>query len=293
MKTRSEAEMLSLITKFVENDKRIRVAILNGSRANPNIKKDIFQDYDISCYVTDVQPYIIENDVVTYFGETMVYEQPNLGPWPPDDADGSYHNYNMQFLDGNRLDLTFNHISRLEEDLLESLSVVLVDKDGLCTDIDPASDVNYHLSKPTYEQFKGCCDAFYFAVGSHIPKNIWRRKLTLLKFYIEGWLREPIHLMLSWEIGLKTGFDKSIGKKGIYIENYIEADTWEKYLETYVASDFDEIWDSLFKFVDIFDKSAEFVAEKYGFEYRKKTSNDVVAFLEHVRNLSEDAKTIY
>ena len=41
MKTRTEKEMFDLIKSFVEKDDKIRVAILNGSRANPNIKKDI------------------------------------------------------------------------------------------------------------------------------------------------------------------------------------------------------------------------------------------------------------
>ncbi len=58
-----------------------------GSRANPHIQRDIFQDYDIACYVTHVQPYLEEEKVVSFFGETMIVEQPNLGPWPLDDAD--------------------------------------------------------------------------------------------------------------------------------------------------------------------------------------------------------------
>lgn len=167
MITRSENEMMNLILNYVEKDDRIRLLILNGSRANPNIKKDIFQDYDIACYVTDVKPYMIEEDVVPYFGETIVYEQPNFGPWPPSDADGSYHNYNMQFLDGNRIDLSFFHINKVDQIIQDSLSKVLIDKDGLCSDLDEASEASYYISPPTQEGYKGCCDAFFFAIGSH------------------------------------------------------------------------------------------------------------------------------
>lgn len=293
MRTRNESEIFNLINTFAQKDNRIRVVILNGSRANPLIAKDIFQDYDINCYVTEVEPYMVEEDVVPFFGETMVFEQPNLGPWPPDDVDGSYHNYNMQFLDGNRIDLTFNHIDRLEEDMKESLSIVLIDKDNLCTSMPSSNDSNYHISEPSMKAFKGCCDAFYFAIGSHIPKTIWRKNITLLKFYIEGWLREPLQLMLSWEIGLKTGFDKSIGKKGIYMGKYLEPEKWDTYLKTYVASDLDQIWESIFVFHEIFTQSAEYVAEKYNFEYSKKTACDVESFLKHIRNLPEDAHQIY
>ncbi len=140
MKTRTEKEIFDLIYKFAEVDKRIRVVIMNGSRVNPNIQGDIFQDYDIACYVTDLEPYLKENDVVPYFGETIIVEQPNFGPWPPDDVDGSYHNYNMQFLDGNRIDLTFFNTEKLEEQCNDSLSKVLIDKDKLCSNLPPASE---------------------------------------------------------------------------------------------------------------------------------------------------------
>lgn len=293
MKTRTEKGIFDLIHKFVETDSRIRVVIMNGSRANPNIQKDIFQDYDIACYVTDVEPYLIEKDVVPFFGETIIFEQPNFGPWPPFDADGSYHSYNIQFLDGNRIDLSFFKIEKLDEKCKDSLSIVLIDKDNLCTNIPPASEKSYFISKPTEEHFKGCCDAFFFAIASHIPKTIWRKQLPLLKFYIEGWLREPVQLMLSWEVGLNSGFNKSIGPKGKYLQKFLEPEKWEQYLKTYVDSDYENIWDSIFLFHDIFMRSAAFVAKEYNFILPEDNASKVLSFLNHVRNLSNNAESIY
>lgn len=293
MKTRTEKEIFGLIQHFAEADDRIRVVLLNGSRANPDIPKDIFQDYDIACYVTDVKPYTNKVNVVPFFGETLVVEQPNYGPWPPEDADGSYHNYNMQFLDGNRMDLSFFILEKLDENRKDSLSKVLMDKDNLCTHFPPASDQSYHISKPSKDQYKGCYEAFFFAITSHIPKAIWRKQLPLLKFYIEGWLREPIHLMLSWEIGLKTGFNKSIGFKGKYLQKYVEEEKWKRYQKTYVDFDYASIWDSLFLFHDLFMESATFVAREFAFELPEETAGKVVTFLTHLRGLSDNAENIY
>lgn len=293
MITRTEKEIFDLIRKFAEADNRIRVVILNGSRANPNIQKDIFQDYDIACFVTDVEPYLIENDIVPHFGETIIVEQPNLGPWPPDDADGSYHNYNMQLLDGNRIDLTFFCIEKLVEQCKDSLSKVLIDKDKLCLNLPSASESSYFISEPSNVKFKGCCDAFFFAIGSHIPKTIWRKQLPLLKSYLEGWLREPVQLMLSWEIGIKTGFSKSIGAKGKYLERFLEPEKWEKYLRTYVDSDYENIWDSIFLFYEIFVESATIVAKEYNFIFPEENASKVLSFLKHVRDLSDKAESIY
>jgi len=293
MKTRTEKEIFDLIHKFAKPDDRIRVVMMNGSRANPSIRKDLFQDYDIACYVTEIEPYKIEEDVVAYFGETIAIEQPNLGPWPPNDADGSYHNYNIQFLDGNRIDLSFFKIDRLDEKCKDSLSKVLVDKDNLCMNLPPASEKSYFIAEPDAVNFKGCCDAFFFAICSHIPKTIWRKQLPLLKFYIEGWIREPVQLMLSWEVGLKTGFDKSIGHKGKYLQEFLETGKWEQYLKTYVDSDYENIWDSVFLFHEIFMQSAAFVAGEYNFIFPEENARKVLSFLHHVRDLSDNAESIY
>ena len=49
--------MLALILGFAQADDRIRVVVMNGSRVNPNVEKDIFQDYDIRYFVTEVEPF--------------------------------------------------------------------------------------------------------------------------------------------------------------------------------------------------------------------------------------------
>lgn len=42
---RSEKEMLDLIISVANDDHRIRAAYLEGSRTNPNVPKDMFQEY--------------------------------------------------------------------------------------------------------------------------------------------------------------------------------------------------------------------------------------------------------
>jgi len=104
---------------------------------------------------------------------------------------------------------------------------------------------------------------------------------------------EPVLMMLSWEIGIRTGFDKSIGSRGKYLNQFLEPEKWDTYIKTYVGSDFEELWDSLFLFYKIFMESAEFVADKYNFNFPKEKSSKILAFLNHVRNLPEGADRIY
>ena len=55
---RSEEEMITLILDVAKADKRIRAVLLNGSRANPNIKKDKFQDFDIVYVVNEMSAFL-------------------------------------------------------------------------------------------------------------------------------------------------------------------------------------------------------------------------------------------
>ena len=285
--------MLELILGFAKDDERIRAVVMEGSRVNPNITKDPFQDYDIVMFVTEVGPFRHAADVVPHFGEVIVVEEPLAGPWRPADTDGSYHNFNMQLLDGNRIDLVFLHVDRLKEPLTESLTAVLLDKDGRIPTLPPPSESSYFITPPTPELYDGCCSSFYFALGSHIPKTIWRKKLPQLKFYIEGWLRETILLMFSWEIGIRLGWETSVGAKGRKLEELLPPETWNEYKKTFVGSDYDEIWESLFLLHQVFRKSADFVALERGYRFPEEQSAKVWAFLEHVRTLPADAEQIY
>ncbi len=293
MRTRTEGEMMALILGFCKADERIRVVVMNGSRVNPNVVGDPFQDYDIATFVTDVEPFRNEEYVIPHFGEMIVVEQPLLGPWPPADADGSYHNYNIQMMDGNRIDLSFRHVDTLKVCLTDSLTAVLLDKDGRVPSLPPPNEGSYFIKEPTEKPYDGCCTAFLFALGSHIPKTIWRRKLPLLKFYIEAWLREPVIMMLEWEIGIRTGWTKSLGTKAKHLESYLPPDAWNEYRKTYVDSDYDNLWESLLLFHRIFRSSAEFVAEKRGFRFPHEKAARVLAFMKHVRTLPTDAERIY
>ena len=293
MKTRTEHEILEMLLSFSKEDERIRITVINGSRANPNATRDIFQDYDIASFVTDVAPFRNETYVLPRFGESLVVEQPLIGPWPPDDADGSYHNYNIQLLDGNRIDLSFCPLSSLDEKLRDSLTQVLLDKDNMVSSLPDSNESSYYLSKPNRDLFQGCCIGFFFTLGSHIPKTIWRKQLSLLKFYIEACLRDSLIMMLGWEIGIRTGWEKSIGSRGKYLQKYMTPKTWEDYRNTFAGNDYSEIWESLFLSLEIFTRAAKFVAEQLDLCFREDQALKVKAHLEHVRALASDAKRIY
>jgi aminoglycoside 6-adenylyltransferase len=100
-------------------------------------------------------------------------------------------------------------------------------------------------------------------------------------------------MMLGWEIGIRTGWEKSLGSKGKHLESLLTPDVWNEYKRTYVDSDYDNLWESLFLFLSIFKRSAQFVAETCGFRFPQETAGKVLVFLEHVRTLPVNSEQIY
>ena len=195
MKIRTEAEMFSLVLEFARSDDRIRAVVMNGSRANPSAERDIFQDYDIAFFVTDVEPFREESRVVPYFGVPLLVETVEDQVYRPGLRDGRY-TYNVQFIDGNRIDMAFFPVEMLERRPFDSLTRVLLDKDGLIPDLPNPSERSHFITEPTQKLYDDCCNTFCFTLGSHIPKILWRRKLPLLKCNVER-LRQDLVLMLG------------------------------------------------------------------------------------------------
>jgi aminoglycoside 6-adenylyltransferase len=127
---RTEKEMLDLILNTAKNDERIRAVIMNGSRVNPNVSRDIFQDFDIIYVVSDIFPYINNTAWIKRFGELMILQMPDLMGNSSSVKDGIF-SYLMLFKDGNRIDLKIFPTARLKELYNDSLSVLLLDKDGI------------------------------------------------------------------------------------------------------------------------------------------------------------------
>ena len=68
---RSEKEMLDLIIDIANNDVRIRAAYLEGSRANPNVPKDLFQDYDVIYVVMETKSFREDKEWINRFGKRL------------------------------------------------------------------------------------------------------------------------------------------------------------------------------------------------------------------------------
>jgi aminoglycoside 6-adenylyltransferase len=288
---RNEKEMYDLILGIARKDERIRAVIMNGSRANPQASTDIFQDYDIVYVVTDILSFKKDPAWIDPFGEQIIMQLPDDMEDPPPD-DGDSYGYLMQFADGNRIDLTLFPITKTDELRGDSLSVLLLDKDGIIEPFPTPSESNYLPKPPTAKAFADCCNEFWW-VSTYVAKGLWRDEITYAKSMLDQYVRPQLMKMLDWHIAIKTEFSCNPGKFGKYFKQYLEPELWDLLMATYADADYDHTWESLEMMCRLFRITSQAVAAYFGFDYPLEDDEKVSAHLKHVRSLPKDAPEMY
>ncbi|GAA0340010.1 aminoglycoside 6-adenylyltransferase [Bacillus carboniphilus] len=292
---RTEQEMFDLILGFAREDERIRAVYMNGSRTNPNVPKDIFQDYDIVYVVNETRTFIEDKDWIHVFGELLIKQEPDKNDQSVGrevDFDRSYM-YLMLFKDGNRIDLRLqSRECMLDEYKEDKLTVPLLDKDQILPSIPEPSDKDYHVERPTEELYHNYCNEFWWCL-QNVAKGIWRDELPYANWMFENTSRNPLEKMISWWIGAQHDFSISPGKLGKYFKKHLPTNYWEMYEKTYYTSDYDSFWDSIFVACELFRKLGTEVADQLSFTYPMQDDQNMMKYLKRVREIPKDAEEIF
>lgn len=294
MTSRNDGQMMELILTVARNNPWIRAVIQDGSRSNPSVSGDIFQDFDIIYIVKNLRPFTKDHRWVDVFGERMIMQMPEaMELYPPDESMKGGFSYLLQFMDGNRIDLTLvpvKHSKRFTED---SLCKLLLDKDGLfeATPLPPPSERDYLVKAPTARSFTDCCNEFWYT-NSGLAKGLWRKEMVLVKELYHKVIHEALMQMIDWYIESRHGA-VNVGKFGKYYERYLEPEIYAQFLATYASADWEENWRCVYATIDLFRNVASLVADKHGYAYLMEEDAHVTAFLRHVEQLPPGAIRIY
>jgi aminoglycoside 6-adenylyltransferase len=290
---RSEQQMLDLIVNTARQDERVRAVVLNGSRVNPNAPRDCFQDFDVIYFVTERESFLADPGWIKVFGQLMIMQLPDeMQDPPPNPADMDSYAYLMQFTDGNRIDLSLVPLSKLHNLDEDSLTLALLDKDGILPQYPPPSDTGYLPRPPTAKAFADCTNEFWW-VSPYVAKGLWRGEIVYAKHMLDVYVREQLDKMLVWYVGTQTDFKVSPGKMGKYLEKYLQPQLWQLLLQTYADADYEHTWDALLAMGELFRRIAVPVAAYFAFEYPFDDDSRVSAHLRHVHTLPRDASEMY
>ncbi len=289
---RTEQEMFDLILNIAIVDERIRAVYMNGSRANPNAKKDIFQDYDIVYVVTETKSFRDEKAWIDQFGERLYMQYPEENSYYQSDVENCY-GWLIQFADGNRLDIHVCTLKHVLKDIKgDRLCKILLDKDKCLPDMPEPTDEDYWINKPTEIQYLNTCNEFWWCLNN-VAKGLWREEVPYVMDMINYVVRPQLIRLLEWKIGFETNFTVSTGKSAKYMYKWLEEETWNAFLKTYSSGAVKDIWEAVFIMCDLFDVSAKQVSRIMNIKYNEIEANNSLKFLMDVYLVPKDATEIY
>jgi len=287
---RTEREMLELIVGKAQADERIRAVIMNGSRVNPNVPADLLRDYDIVYIVRAMDSLTQDRSWLEVFGKRIIMQTPDEGALFKSNRPAFA--FLMLFHDGNRLDLTLFPEERLAEWQADSLSVLLLDKDGLFAALPAPSASDYVTKPPSEGEFADCCNEFWW-VCTYTAKALWREELAYAKFICDVPVRRMLTLMLQWQIGASSSFSLNPGKEGRFFRNLLPPAQWKLLLSTYTDAQPDHMWQALLTMGELFRDAAREVAAYIGCNYDQGQDVRVTDYLLRIRTLPKEAQRIY
>lgn len=282
---RSEDQVIKQILDFAEKDSNIRAVLMNGSRVNPNIEKDIFCDYDIVYVVKEPKEFSENRGWINYFGDLVILQFNRAEQDPEDDFI-----FLMQFQDGVRIDLTFvssDSKCDLNED---SLTLVLLDKDNRYSGIPAPNDSSYITKKPTKEEYDLMTNEFWW-VSTYVAKALWRNEIVSAKYLFEVIVRDCLNKMINWYIAMQYNWQINVGKMGKNFEKLLPPALWQELLATYPGAEEEEIWQALFNAGDLMRHVAIPAAQNLGYTYPRHDDERVSRYIRQVKALPKDAKS--
>jgi len=274
--------MMSILDKLLDlaNKKNsIRAVVMNGSRVNPNITPDEYQDYDIVFYVNNYQEFIKNLAFIDALGDVLV-KQTSLDQRDGLETINESFTYMTQYKDGSRIDLTIRDMKYVLKDFKsDSLSMVLLDKEALGLDNNP-NESSYYVKKITKEDFAFTVNEFYW-VCPYVAKGLARNQLFYAMKHMNI-IRHELENLIDWFIGKTYDFKISVGKCKSRYQELLSEEMYEIYKSTYPKLETKEIIKALKVSINLFDQLASALSMEYNFEYFTNQKQEMLDFLSKV-----------
>jgi len=276
---RNERKMMDLIINVAKENELVRAVLMSGSRADPDVPKDKYQDFDITYFVKDIDYFYNNTEwVERNFGKPLIMQLPDTMGLIPPEGNGKF-TWLIIFEDGNRMDLCVD-INNYED--YGEPAVILLDKDDFFPLLKPNKKY-WYIKPPNSKYFYDCCNEFWWCLNN-VAKGIVRDELPYAMNMYNCVIRNMLDKMIEWFIGVNFNFSISVGKNGKYFKNYLPEILYEKYKKTYSNSNYDSFWNSIITACELFHLVAEEVSKYLNISYNHNEEDGMIIYLNIVKN---------
>lgn len=280
----NQNDIQNKILNIAKADDRIRAVILNGSRANPNVNPDKYQDFDIVFIVKDFDSFLTDRSWMNVLGKPILQQLPDeMDLGRNENEEKISFGFLMIFEDENRIDLTLFPCEKFETHFkIDSLSIVWLDKDNLLKNIPKPSDKDYHITKPNQQEFSEVCNEFWWTI-TYVAKGLKREEIIYAKDMMENVVRPMFWQLIEWNIGCKHNFRISVGKSGKFAKNFITESLYENILKTYSDSNIDNNWNALLLMAKIFNDEQNKLGKELNFQINATEAENSSKYIQKIQ----------
>lgn len=165
----------------------------------------------------------------------------------------------------------------------DTLTVPLLDKDGILPALPPPSDSGYFIQKPSENQFHAAANEI-LVVPQQCSQGSCTPATPVCMWMLECIIRPELECMTEWYIGIQHHFQVTAGAHGKYFKKYLPDQLYAMLVKTYSDGDYDHLWDAVFTMCELFGVLGREVAEALGYTYRADWEEGTLAYLRGMRN---------
>lgn len=154
----------------------------------------------------------------------------------------------------------------------------MLNKDNF-TELIPVNDEKaFYIEKPSAKEYYDVCNEFRWVI-LYISKGLCRREIYYAKYIYDGPVMEMFIKMLNWKVGIDNNWNVSTGANSKYLKRYLSAEEMERFQGIFPDGTYEDIWKKMYLMYDYFAENAKYVAEKSGYYFDEKETNEVRAFM--------------
>ena len=276
-------EILTKLIQFGQSQEKIRSVIQTGKRANSEYSKDSSLDYEVVYGVTDLFPFRRPDFLNEIFGEPLIFKKTEgLKMVQKTTKDSLIYELVLDSLE--KLTLSFIPEENMQDYInADSMAKILVDKEGGLRGNEYISDISYRQAKPTQKEFLDTCHRF-FMTALKVAKGLYRGKVIYSISAFQE-IRRALDEMTAYYIGSEYDFRVSLGEHYEFLENYLDPEMYESYLNTFPQPDREDLWRTLFNACMLFRKEGLETARTIGYNYPKKADRDILQEIRRIHSL--------
>lgn len=162
---------------------------------------------------------------------------------------------------------------------------VLLDKDHSLPAVERLEETQtVFAERPSQEDFMGACDEFWWVLKT-FAEYVLREELPAAMYYLNVAVRSLLNKMLRWHIVLQAGRPVDMGILDSNLEKLLDKDLFLLYRQTYPDADYAHIQEAYRAVVELWRRVGNAVAARCGFDYPQATEDNMLEFIQNLRNL--------